>query len=169
MPAGIARPSSSAGFTLVEIMVVLVIVSIVMGMVGVGAGKIFLGSGRDADRQALQRLALAIERGSDLAQTRGQALRLDLAGGSYLFLTRDESGRWVRVGNDALLSEREIPDSWRWLKLQSDGELLAAPYHLYFYGEPVGFSLQLASDHSSYSVVGNSAGMVSWTDLQSVQ
>jgi general secretion pathway protein H len=169
MAAEIARPTSPAGFSLVEVMVVLLVVSVVLGMVGLGAGRLFSDSGRDADHQALQRLALAIERGSDLAQTKGQALRLELANGRYRFLTRDDFGHWVRVGNDALLAEREIPDGWRWLALKADGEFHAAPLQLHFYGEPVRFKLQIASDRSSYVVSGNSAGLVSWLDQPTTQ
>lgn len=104
-----ASASHAAGFTLAEILVVLVVV-------GLAAGLVFAQLESDP-RQALERearrLAGALEHAALLAQWKNQTLGVSASGGAYRFWRRDvsdiEGPRWVALSGDDVLTPRVLP------------------------------------------------------------
>lgn len=103
--AGFTLHLASAGFTLVEMMVVLLIV-------GIAAGLVFANlegdPRRDAQREA-KRLAGALEHAAALAQWRSETLGVSAEGGGYRFWRRGENDRWTPFADDEVLAAHPLP------------------------------------------------------------
>lgn len=100
-----AVPRQGAGFTLLELLVVMVIMGIVLsfGMLAIGDG----GRG-DQIEQAARRLQALIELGSDEAILQSRELGLFLTPSGYRFYSFEENG-WQVYESDKLFRERELP------------------------------------------------------------
>ena len=103
----IARRWLATGFTLVEILVVLVVV-------GIAAGLIFANLGgddrRDLEREA-KRLAGALEHAAALAQWQSETLGVSTDGHAYRFWRRDANDRWTALAGDDVLAARALPNA----------------------------------------------------------
>jgi general secretion pathway protein H len=97
--ASTVRPSR--GFTLVEVMVVMVIIGIVLGMVTLNA----IPSQRQNLASEAQRLALLLQLARDEAIVRNRLVTFEANSERYRFLVRNEN-RWDPVTQDDLLRER---------------------------------------------------------------
>jgi type II secretion system protein H len=105
-----ARPASR-GFTLAEILVVLVVI-------GLAAGLAYARLEADP-RQVLERegrrFAGALEHAALLAQWKNQTLGVSAAGTTYRFWRRDDSQadgpRWVPLSDDDVLAPHPLPAS----------------------------------------------------------
>lgn len=89
------------GFTLVEIMVVLVIIGITLGMVSLNA----LPSPRQNLQGEASRIALLLQLARDEAIVRNRLVAFEANGEFYRFLVRNEAG-WEPISKDDLLRER---------------------------------------------------------------
>lgn len=100
------RPFAAAGFTLLELLVVMVIMGIVLsfGMLAVGDG------GRAAQiEQAAQRLQALIELGSDEAILQSRELGLYVTLDEYQFFSYEAEG-WQSYEDD-LFRARKLPEA----------------------------------------------------------
>jgi len=98
-----ARPR---GFTLVEILVVLVILALAAGL----ATLTLAPDDRSATLREARRFAGALEYAAARAQSRGETLGVSASGGSLRFWRRDpQDSRWHAVDDDVLRT-RALPE-----------------------------------------------------------
>ena len=99
-------PLKHRGFTLVEILVVLVVLGVALALVTV---NVVGDDRRDVAREA-KRLAGALEHAAALAQWRSEPLGVSAEGGVYRFWRRaDDDGRWIVLSGDDTLAPRALP------------------------------------------------------------
>ena len=99
-----ARPASRAGFTLIEMMVVVVVIGIAATMVTVNLGG---DSAHELGREA-KRLAGALEHAEALAQWQSETLGVSADGRGYRFWRRDGSDTWTALTGDEVLAPRTL-------------------------------------------------------------
>lgn len=109
-------PSAARGFTLVELMIVMVIIGITLGLVTVNA----LPSPRQDLQNEAQRLALLMQLARDEAIVRNAPMAFEAEGDRYRFLVRGET-RWETVQGDDLLRERAFKHTPVSLSVQPAG------------------------------------------------
>jgi type II secretion system protein H len=99
----------SAGFTLAEILVVLIVLGLAAGM---AYARLDSDPRQTIEREG-RRLAAAIEHAASLAQWRNQTLGVSAGGAGYRFWRRDhgaDGDRWVPLTDDDVLATRSLPD-----------------------------------------------------------
>ena len=102
---GRSRGGRSTGFTLIEVLVVLVVLGIGLAVVTVNLGG---DERRQLEREAKQ-LAGALEHAAALAQWRAETLGLSAEGSGYRFWRRTDGDRWVAFSGDDVLAARALP------------------------------------------------------------
>jgi general secretion pathway protein H len=97
----------SRGFTLLEILVVIVLIGIIVSIATVAVGV--LGRDREVEEQA-RRLWAVMSQGREEAELQGRDLGLFLDDQSYEFMVFDpKQTGWVTIPDDGLLTRRELP------------------------------------------------------------
>jgi general secretion pathway protein H len=154
MPATNALRKVS-GFTLVELMVVLVIVGLTLGLATLNA----LPSPRQDLQKEAQRIALLLQLARDEAIVRNQLVTFEADPEHYHFLVRTETG-WSPVTNDDLLRERSFKNAPLQLLLDPPNAGAANPLRITFGREPVDkpFVLTLVSGGNSVAVHADGVG-----------
>ena len=146
------------GFTLLEMLVVLVVASI---MLGVAAVQLFPDEQR-ALRDEGERLAYLLEQAGLSSRAGGQALAWSVSGRDHRFWKRNKQGEWRRVEQDALLHPRSLPQGMSVSLVSIDGqaakagEMLALSPEL---GAPE-FELRLSSGDKMVRLLGDGLGHV---------
>ena len=100
-----ARGSGVRGFTLIEVVVVLLIITIILGMVGVNLTR----NPSDVLRDEAQRLALVLQNAQQQAILEGRPYGFAFADDGYRFLRLNDKGRLAPIEFDELLSPRQLP------------------------------------------------------------
>lgn len=95
------------GFTLLELLVVLVIVGIMLGFVTLNA----MPSQRQALQNEAQRIALLLQLARDEAIVRNRPIAFEVDQYRYRFWIRDENNAWQPIEKDDMLREREFKRS----------------------------------------------------------
>jgi len=99
----------SLGFTLAEILVVLLVIGLAAGL---AYARLEADPRQTLEREA-RRFAGALEHAALLAQWKNQTLGVSAAGGVYRFWRRDlsqaDGPRWIALSDDDVLTPRALP------------------------------------------------------------
>lgn len=141
------------GFTLIEVLVVLAIVSVVATGVSLSVESL---RQQDTTRE-VERLRLVLEATAERARTRGQPLAFELLADGYRFSRLDTDGRWYPLEDGPLFSERTFPSGMGWADLRSDR---AHGQRLVFSQRAPRFVLDIAIDGTRVRLTGDPTGAV---------
>ena len=111
-----ATRAPARGFTLVELLVVLVIIGITLGLASLKA----MPSPRQDLQEEAQRLALLLQLARDEAIVRNRLVAFEANGERYRFMVRGDTG-WEPVTRDDLLRERSFKNAPLQLVLEPAG------------------------------------------------
>ncbi|MFZ2161142.1 MAG: prepilin-type N-terminal cleavage/methylation domain-containing protein [Sideroxyarcus sp.] len=156
--AGLNIKNPMRGFTLLEMLVVLVVASIMISVVTLS----LMPSAQTVLREESQRLAFLMENGAMASQAGGQPLAWSGTGNSYRFWKRTKEGEWVRIERDNLLHPRNLPEAMRIGEVSFNGRRLE-PGSLVVLSPELSakaFRVTLLSDDLVSDVVGNGLGKV---------
>jgi general secretion pathway protein H len=147
--------ASQRGFTLLELLVVMVIAGITLGMVSLNA----LPSERQVLEQEAQRIALLLQLGRDEAILRNVPIAFEADGQRYRFLVR-ENNSWQLLTRDDMLREREFKRTPIGISIYPPLPGPAMPLRLVFGREPVDkpFLLTLAYGDASVAIRADGIG-----------
>jgi len=116
MPVSPTR--QSAGFTLIELMVVIVLIGIIFTFAALSLGGDDVA---EIMEQEARRLVTLMDLASDEAIIRGEELAMHFTDDSYEFLVLGETG-WQAPEDDSLLKPHTLPAGLE-LRLEVEGEL----------------------------------------------
>jgi general secretion pathway protein H len=152
LPVNDAR-RAARGFTLVELMVVLVIIGITLGMVSLNA----IPSPQQHLQNEAQRLALLLQLARDEAIVRNRLVAFEADGEHYRFLVRNET-RWDPISGDDLLRERAFKSAP--VRTEPPGAGAGNPLRITFGREPVDkpFLLTLSSGDAHVAIRADGVG-----------
>lgn len=143
------------GFTLVEIMVVLVIIGITLGMVSLNA----MPSPRQNLQAEASRIALLLQLARDEAIVRNRLVAFEANSENYRFLVRNENS-WDPVTQDDLLRERPFKGGPVDLSIEPPSAGTGTPMRIIFGREPVDkpFLLTMAIGDDKVSIRADGIG-----------
>lgn len=145
---GCCEPAAaSRGFTLVEMLVVLV-------MLGVLASLVAVSISGDTRRDAIdetERLKLVLELAVQEAHTSGRAIAFVPESGGYRFVQADLERRWRPITDDEYLRPRRLVSGMRVDRILVDGQVLPAGTWLVFASTAVPlFRIEVGSPNGTF-------------------
>ncbi|MDO8206259.1 MAG: prepilin-type N-terminal cleavage/methylation domain-containing protein [Gallionella sp.] len=146
------------GFTLVELLVVLVVMGIALGATMVQ----LMPDNRAVLRQESARLALLLENAALEAQASGRPLAWSGEASHYRFWKKNDYNDWVRIEDDTLFRPRELPEGIRISQITVEaltlkpGDKLSLSAH----GFCLPYRIRIGNQYGNASVIGKSTGEV---------
>jgi len=149
---------AQCGFTLLEMLVVLVLASIMLSMVAI---NLFPDEQRALHDEG-ERVAYLLEQAGKTARIGGQPLAWSTSGREHRFWKKNKQGEWRRVEQDDLLHPRTLPSDMR-VTLVSIAERPAEKVDMVALSPELGapeFELRLSSANQSLRLLGDGLGNV---------
>ncbi|MBN8439826.1 MAG: prepilin-type N-terminal cleavage/methylation domain-containing protein [Candidatus Accumulibacter sp.] len=137
------RPDRRRGFTLIEMMVVLVVVGLVAGGISLGLN----GFRAREERNALERLRRVLEATAQRAEVRGQPLAFEMLADGYRFWALASDGNWQLLVDPPVYNERVLPAGMVWEAVMSGSGRVSGERCLEFGSHPTDFELRLSTPH----------------------
>lgn len=151
------RHASEAGFTLIEVLVVVLIIGVMIGVAGVNLAR----GPEDRAREESEHLAMLLRAAREEAILQGRVYAFAADAGGYRFLRLETDGRLKPLADD-VLRPHELPAGVAMAALSIDGADGAARDGLVFVpsGELPQFRFVLAGGRVRWSVVGAPDGSI---------
>ncbi len=151
-------PRRGGGFTLIEILIVLVIIGVSVALISVN----FATPPERALRRTGERLLLAMQAAQSDALITGQSMAMVASGGEYAFVRRDGERQWRVVQTDAPFAPARFDGGAALVQLQINGYPAAAGTPLVFpaTGSGVAFALVLEAAGRRIAVLGDTGGAI---------
>jgi general secretion pathway protein H len=152
---GLRRHAAQRGFTLLELLVVLVIAGITLGMVTLNG----LPNERQALQNDAQRIALLMQLARDEAIVRNRPVAFEADAERYRFLIRNDN-TWTTLPQDDMLREREFKRVPIGLAISPLVATQVNPLRIVFGREPVDkpFVLTMSSGDASVAIRADGIG-----------
>ena len=150
------------GFTLIEIMVVMVIIGITLTLVSVNFNqddsKIL---GEEANR-----LAALLEHAQNEAMITGKPVAWSAQPGKYQFWQRGKEGKWDEPSGDEILRERSFPIAIEWGEIRVAGNSIKLNERLVFLAGGLNppFEMKIKYRDRQLSIRGTATGRVTVDD-----
>lgn len=143
-----------AGFTLLELLVVMVIVGIMLGVVTINA----MPSQRQNLQREAQRIALLLQSARDEAIVRNRLVAFEADSERYRFMIRDKN-EWLPIAKDELLRERPFELQPMNLSITPPLPEGSNPLRITFGREPVDKPFALTLSFGEYTAVVRADGV----------
>lgn len=146
---------AARGFTLLELLVVLVIAGLLLGLVAFNA----MPGERKALENEAQRIALLLQLARDEAIVRNRPIAFEAEPDRYRFLIRDND-KWQTLSQDDLLREREFQRAPIALSITPAVAAQTDPLRIVFGREPVDkpFVLTMSAGDASVAIRADGIG-----------
>lgn len=156
--AGSAKNSlktNPAGFTLLELLVVLVVVGVMLGLVTLNS----LPNKQQALQGDAQRITLLLQLAREEAIVRNSQVAFELGSEHYRFYVRSND-KWTLLTDNDLFREREFKNSPVVVTMLPNPKETALPLKIIFGREPVDkpFTLTLSYENASVSIHADGVG-----------
>lgn len=146
------------GFTLIEMLVVVLIIGVVVALAGV---QLIRGPG-DVVRDESEHLALLLRAAREEAILQGRVFAFSAARDSYRFMRLERNGRLKESSKDELLHPQKMPANVaiESLKIEGAGDAVRDGVVFLPSGELPSFRIVLASERARWSIVGSPDGSI---------
>jgi general secretion pathway protein H len=147
-----------AGFTLIEVAVVMLVIVIILGMVTINLG----GDDTATVRLEARRLALLLQTAHEEAILNGRIVAVALKEDGYTFLEVDSKGKFRPLEQDSVLRARPLPLGMVLSAVKIEGAPDDAEPRLLLFptGELLPFSLTLSHGQARWQVIGEYNGEI---------
>lgn len=153
------------GFTLVELLVVLVVMGIALGMVVVQ----LMPDEQSVLREEASRLALLLENAGLEARSSGRSMAWSSEKTRYLFWKKNNYSDWVRIEDDTSFRPRNLPEGMQINEISREGQFIKHGEQLALSASSFAppFRIRMNYRSASVNVIGKSTGevLVSSQDL----
>ena len=149
-----AKRRTAAGFTLIELAVVMLLLVIVLAMVGIN----YAPDDQSAVRTEADRLALLMQSAQQEAMLRGAVLALKVRADGYEFQRRDQKNQFQTLKQDEILHPRALPPAMS-MSVNIDGtDAAGARVVLSPSGDLTPFTVVFAQGDARWRVEGGASG-----------
>lgn len=149
------RPAHARGFSLLELLVVMVIIGLSLGMVSFSASQ---SAAKDLQNDA-QRISLLLQLARDEAIVRDRPIAFEADENHYDFLVKDDAD-WAPISDDDLMRSREFKRAPVTVTMSPQGNTTNGMLRIVFGREPVDkpFVLKLSQGEDSVSIQADGIG-----------
>jgi len=167
VPNPMSGPSTRlrTGFTLIEIMVVLLILAVTLGMVGINLQR---GDNNRVQEEA-DRIVILLQAAREEAILQGQVFAVQFSNDGYRFLRLNNKGKLELIEMDDVLSPRSLPDGVT-LSFTMDGAVADTEAGLILdpSGSFVPFVLTLRAGEATWQALGLANGKIQSKPLEAL-
>ena len=146
------------GFTLVELLVVIVVMGIALGIVVVQ----LMPDDRTTLREEAARLALLLENAGLEARSSGRSMAWSSENSRYLFWKKNAYNDWARIEDDTIFRPRVLPQGIQIGDVTQDDQPLKPGEHLALSASAFAppFRIRMSNNSAGTTIIGKSSGEV---------